>query len=125
MVCMTGPGANSITADLLVEINKQYQPHMLLFRLNVMVAEASRGAVRSAPNGTADLIGCVCGHPVAIEVKAGRDRLREEQANFRDQWLRGGGIYIIARSAEQGIADLRQEINKRGMVGHKRDISGA
>lgn len=103
--------ANGLTAALLVAINAAYQPDVLLFRLNIIVARATRGAVRSAPNGVADVIGCVRGRAVAIEVKAGRDTLRPAQVNFRDQWVRAGGIWILARSLEQGMKDLREKID--------------
>ncbi len=109
---MTPPvSANAITADLLVAINAEYQPEVLLFRLNIIVARATRGAVRSAPNGVADVIGCIRGRAVAIEVKAGRDTLRPAQVNFRDQWIRAGGVHVVARSLEQGMKDLREQIN--------------
>lgn len=99
--------SNVITAELLLRLNAIYQPAILLFRLNVIVARASRGAVRSAPNGAADIMGTIQGRAVAIEVKAGRDRLRPAQENFRDQWTRAGGVYVVARDVEQAITEIQ------------------
>jgi len=109
--------ANDITKLLLLAISEKYKPACLMFRLNVIVAAASRGGgrggvVRSAPNGSPDLIGCV-GLPdgpslpggrscaVAIEVKAGKDRLGPDQVAFRGAWLAAGGVYIVARDVDR------------------------
>ena len=107
----------ALVKSLLLAISEKYKPACLMFRLNVIVAAASRGGgrggvVRSAPNGSPDLIGCV-GLPdgpslpggrscaVAIEVKAGKDRLGPDQVAFRGAWLVAGGIYIEARDVER------------------------
>ena len=43
---------------------------------------------------------------MAIEVKAGRDRMRESQVNYRAMVERHGGLYLIARDASQCLKDL-------------------
>lgn len=105
--------ANAITNTLLVRINERYQPRCLMFRLNVMLMRASRGVVRSAPNGCPDLIGTILGHGVAIEVKAGRDRMNPAQERFAAQWVRSGGIHIVARDVERAMKDLGDALCKR------------
>jgi len=115
---MSHQSANSITAELLLKINEKYQPAVLLFRLNVIVASASRGGgrggvIRSAPNGSPDLIGSMRGTPVAIEIKAGEDRLNPAQRAFRGAWLGAGGIYIVAGDVERTMEMLDQALRGR------------
>jgi hypothetical protein len=62
--------------------------------------------------GTADILGIAGpgGRFVAIEIKAGDDRMGEKQAAFREMILRFGGIHIIGRSVDQVLADLGSEL---------------
>jgi hypothetical protein len=98
--------SNTLTRSLLLAISERYQPACLMFRLNVIVAMGKRGCIRSAPNGSPDLIGAIQGHPVAIEIKAGKDRLSPAQRAFRDAWQRSGGIYIVARDVDLTMCEL-------------------
>ena len=47
---------------------------------------------------------------VEIEVKIGRDKPSEEQLAFRKMIEDHGGIYIIARSVEEGLEELGRKI---------------
>jgi hypothetical protein len=47
--------------------------------------------------GVSDLIGVHRARPVAIEVKAGRDKLTDDQRRFLDRWREAGGIALEAR----------------------------
>jgi hypothetical protein len=46
--------------------------------------------------GVADLIGVYRGRGIAVEVKAGRDKLTDDQAKFLRQWREAGGIGMEA-----------------------------
>lgn len=46
-----------------------------------------------------------------IEVKIGKDTQREEQQKFEATVKRCGGIYVIARDLEGGMAALAEAIN--------------
>ncbi len=105
--------ANQITSGILVALSERYHPQCHVFRVNVLVARAGRGTVRSAPVGTADLIGCVRGLPVAIEIKAGRDRLSTEQKLFAEQWSKSGGLYVVAKNVEDCMREIEKEIRSR------------
>lgn len=109
---MPSLSANNITASLLLELNERYQPHICIQRINVIVARAKRGTVRSARNGTSDILGCIRGIPVAIEVKTENDRMRTEQVSFGESWERAGGIYVIARDAERALAEIDSRVNR-------------
>ena len=60
-------------------------------------------AIRLAAPGVSDLIGWTHGRFVAIEVKAPRGRLTDEQAAFIELVRRSGGLAGVARS----VADAR------------------
>ncbi len=63
--------------------------------------------------GVSDLLGIVQPHGIllAIEVKAGKDKLRPEQAAFRDMIRAHNGIWIEGREVDQTIADLQAGVD--------------
>ena len=63
-------------------------------------------AIRLAAPGVSDLIGWTHGRFVAIEVKAPRGRLTDEQAAFLDLVRRSGGLAGVARSIDDARAIL-------------------
>lgn len=81
---------------------------IMMFRINVGTFWAMTGpkrAVRSAPDGTPDLLGVILrgngiGQAFGIEVKAPKGRQREAQVAFQTAWERRGGIYVLARSVD-------------------------
>jgi hypothetical protein len=78
---------------------------IFMFRINVGVFRPMHGdqrrAIRSAPDGTPDLLGVMApGQAFGIEVKAAKGAQREAQKNWQKAWEKRGGIYILARSIE-------------------------
>jgi hypothetical protein len=78
---------------------------IMMFRINVGVFRPLHGdqkrAIRSAPDGTPDLIGVMSpGRAFAIEVKTAKGQQHEAQKNWQKAWEKRGGIYILARSIE-------------------------
>lgn len=62
-------------------------------------------------NGQADLTGILPnGRRLEVEVKTPRDKLRPDQLNFREMILSRGGLYIVARTADEA----EQELAKHG-----------
>lgn len=53
--------------------------------------------------GTPDLDCIINGLPVKIEVKAGKDRIRDEQTEQGNRITAAGGIYFIARNMPQFV----------------------
>ena len=62
--------------------------------------------VRYGLKGSADILACIKGRFVAIEVKVGRDRLRPVQKAFAEAVARNGGVVILARSLEDVAVNL-------------------
>jgi hypothetical protein len=50
--------------------------------------------------GVSDIIGCYRGRALAIEVKAGRDKLSGDQELFLKCWREAGGIALEARDVQ-------------------------
>jgi hypothetical protein len=57
--------------------------------------------------GAGDACGVSRGRPVQIETKTLTGRQREIQMNFERAWVRCGGIYILARDADDAVKRLK------------------
>jgi hypothetical protein len=53
--------------------------------------------------GTPDIDAIINGLPVKIEVKAGKDRIRDEQVRQGNRITAAGGIYFVARNMDQFV----------------------
>jgi hypothetical protein len=49
---------------------------------------------------------------LAIEVKAGSDRVREDQANYGAMVERFGGVYLVARDVEEVLVELAERLTR-------------
>lgn len=86
-------------------------PGSLFYRNNTGVTQMRSGDwLRYGLVGSGDIMGCLRGRAVAIEVKTLTGRASVAQRRFAAAWERAGGVYIIARSPEQALAALA-EIN--------------
>lgn len=61
-------------------------------------------------NGTSDVSGIWKGKPVAIEVKIGKDRMSQVQLEYKEDFEKAGGIFIIARTFEQTVKELEDVV---------------
>ena len=52
------------------------------------------------PNGVPDILGCVGGQFIGIEVKTKTGKMLDSQKRFRQRFVESGGIYILARSVD-------------------------
>lgn len=84
-------------------------PDAMFIRVNTGVYRAmwSAGVVRSAPNGTPDLLGVYRGLPIAAEAKARKGKQTKDQMNFQAAWEASGGVYILFRSVEELAIQLQ------------------
>ncbi len=59
------------------------------------------GRYRPGPSrGVSDYLGIYRTRPLAVECKSDKGKLTDEQEAFGERWVREGGIFIVARSAE-------------------------
>ena len=97
---------SDLVNDVLIAVTAL--PDGMFWRANTGVAvTASRNVVRFNLPGTPDVLGVLRGRAAAIECKTGGGHLNTDQIKWRKNWLRGHGIYIVARSVEQALAELQ------------------
>lgn len=69
--------------------------------------------------GAADLIGCVLGRFVALEVKTDVGRLSEEQIRWADRMRRVGGVVATVRTVSEALAVVHAVIEEQRGLGRK------
>jgi hypothetical protein len=77
--------------------------------------EAAGRPVKVGREGASDIIACIDGRFVAIEVKVGHDTWRLDQRMFRSAVERAGGVYVLARFTPDvdGVETLRAALNPK------------
>lgn len=102
---MTRP-ESQVLIEVLLAIGSR--PDCRVWRANTGAARTRDGRlVRFGLKGQADILGLTTtGRFLAIECKSATGRLRPEQIAFCDMVERFGGLYIVARSAEDAVAQL-------------------
>jgi len=84
-----------------------HEPDLVLWRNNVGVAEQRGARVRyGLATGSADLIGCLAGRFVALEIKTATGRARPEQTQWLELVRRYGGFAAIVRSVDEARAAI-------------------
>lgn len=92
---------------ILVALTARFHPRGVFWRQNAGKVKTVTGAyVSLGPPGISDIVGLIEGRSVFVEVKTDIGRQRTGQAAFQRAIEKAGGIYIVARSPEQALADL-------------------
>lgn len=97
-----GETANRITANVLRIVNGQ--PGCVAYRINnVGVWDAAKQVHRkgNTEKGIPDILGSVRGRMLAVEVKAGRDKMSLDQLHRKAEIERAGGLFFEARSTDE------------------------
>lgn len=93
--------------DLVREILLYLAPFGLCWENRTgALPRADGGLMRFGLKGSADILACIKGRFVAVEVKVGTDRLRKEQKAFAEAVARNDGVVILARSVEDVAVNL-------------------
>jgi Holliday junction resolvase-like predicted endonuclease len=101
--------ANRITANILRVINMQ--PGCVAYRINnVGVWDAAKGVHRkgNTQKGLPDIIACLRGKFVAIEVKSGNDKQSDWQKIVEQEISGAKGEYWIIRSTENFLENFEK-----------------
>jgi len=70
--------------------------------------------VRSgSKKGMADITSVIHGKHVSIEVKTGRDRMREEQWKVKSEIEQAGGVYLIASTFDNFLEQIKNLENNK------------
>ncbi len=65
-------------------------------------------------NGVPDILACLKGKYLGVEIKAGNDRMRPEQLVFRDEILRAGGYFFECRNFQSFYDFIESKRAKNG-----------
>lgn len=71
-----------------------------------MVILANARPVTFGLTGSADIIGAIQGRPVAVESKTSTGRQAPDQSAFERQWVKAGGLYVLARTENEAVEAL-------------------
>jgi hypothetical protein len=96
--------ANRITANIIRVIN--LQAGCVAYRINnVGVWDAAKQIHRkgSTEKGIPDVIAVIRGQFWGIEVKAGRDKMSEDQLKRKFEILKAGGLFFEIRSTDEFV----------------------
>jgi hypothetical protein len=79
---------------------------------NVGVWDATRKIYRTSTTvkGFPDLTGVICGKPINIEVKRGRDKMSVEQLDVMQKIKSAGGFYFVARDFGTFYTWFKEEV---------------
>ena len=68
--------------------------------------------VKVGIDGVSDVLACISGRFVGVEVKVGRDQHRDNQKSFKAAVERAGGVHVLARftDKEDGVKTLNEAI---------------
>jgi hypothetical protein len=109
--------ANQITQNILRMVNSQ--PNCVAYRINnTGIWDPKKQLFRKShtEDGIPDIWLCIWGFFATIEVKAGKDTQKDEQAKREFEIKRAKGAYILAHStdeAEKWFAPFLEECKKR------------
>lgn len=96
--------SNELTREIIKFI---YPKYGFAWRQNSQGVITAQGFRTGAKKGVADILACVSGRFIAIEIKIGKDRLSDEQIGFMKNIKFAGGIAIIILSWEDFIHQWR------------------
>ncbi len=100
--------------DIQNEIRLALNPYAVVFRINVgtFMSETGRMVSTGVPRGFSDLFGVrkSDGKAFFIEVKNEKGRTSKYQDNFLEQMKKNGAIVGVARSGEEAIRIIKEEI---------------
>lgn len=77
------------------------------------LCEKNKRPIRYGLVGSSDILGCVDGLMICIEMKTKTGKQREAQKLFQAAIERCGGIYFIARSADEAVEKLKTALAER------------
>lgn len=100
--------------DIQNEIRLALNPYAIVFRINVggFMTSDGRYITTGVPRGFSDLFGVrrSDGRAFFIEVKTPKGRTTKYQDNFLKQMRKAGAICGVARSAEEAIRIIKEEL---------------
>lgn len=105
-----------IQRRILAALAAAFHPHGIFWPHPTGMAWTRDGKrpIRYGLPGSSDIVGCLAGRWVGIEVKTETGKQRDAQIAFQRVIEVAGGIYIVARSPEEAVDQLRARIEDAG-----------
>lgn len=105
---MTSP-TNQLTSDIIAYLFKQ---HIFAFRCNTQgTYDQTTGKYRPArTTGIPDIIAIPNGRFLGIEVKTGKDRLRDAQIGFHQNVSQSKGLILVVKTMDDFVKQYNQLI---------------
>ena len=99
----------AIQRQILVALSKEFHGRGMFWQNDTGAAKSMDGkrVIRFGCPGSPDILGCLDGRWIGIEVKTATGKQRDTQRNFQRAIEACGGLYAVARSAEQAVEILR------------------
>lgn len=104
----------TIQKQILVALSAKYAGRSIWWTNDTGVAKSMDGkrTIRFGLVGSPDVLGCLDGQFIGIEVKAPTGQQREAQAKFQRAFEKAGGIYILARSPDEAISLIEAALRR-------------
>lgn len=66
--------------------------------------------VKFGLEGSGDIIGTIQRRAIAVETKTATGAQRKSQEVFERQWVKAGGIYVLARTADEAVEKVQTQL---------------
>jgi len=108
----------TIQNKILVALSAEFAGRSIWWTNDTGVAKSMDGkrTIAFGLKGSPDILGCLDGRFIGIEVKTATGKQRDAQAKFQKAFELAGGIYIIARSPDDAIAQIEAALEARRMA---------
>jgi len=84
-------------------------PHSYLWSNQTGVSRTGGRWIPFGEKGSPDIIGCIRGQFIGVEVKVGKDKWRDDQKAFCERIKKAGGYYFLVKSVDDFV-DLYHSI---------------
>lgn len=105
---------SSVVKRVLLALCKEFWPGTF-WRQNAGKIKSVDGYwIELGPEGIADIVGFLPGGQIVfVECKRRSGKQRESQKNFQEAVEKAGAIYIVARSGDQAVLDVKKALKKK------------
>lgn len=108
---MVAPSETQIQAACLAALKLAF-PRGWFHRNNTAGRKGRLGTVGLGKGGP-DIVGCVDGWMVAVEVKRPKEKQRPGQVEWQKQHEDAKGIYVVVRSPQEAVDSVRSKLDER------------
>ncbi len=107
-----------IQRAIILALSEEFHPAGVFWTNDTAAAWSmdTKRVVHSGCKGAPDVVGCLCGRFIGIEVKKATGRQSDDQKRSEQAILKTGGISIVARSPEDTIRGIRAHFSQHDLL---------